>query len=102
MVNDGNKPSMVVLSPGPGNPTDFKLSKYLDLLIGLQIPVFGVCLGLQGIVKHFEGSLGILDYPMHGKSSKVTLTSSGKAEKEVYLHTYQILLKLQDIIPCME
>lgn len=84
MVNDGNKPSMVVLSPGPGNPTDFKLSRSLDLLTKLEIPVFGVCLGLQGIVEHFEGTLGILDYPMHGKPSLVSLTSNGKAEGSIF------------------
>ena len=70
----------VVLSPGPGNPTDFQLSRSLDVMTKLEIPVFGVCLGLQGIVEHFGGELGVLDYPMHGKPSTVTLTSSGKAE----------------------
>jgi anthranilate synthase len=33
--------------------------------------VFGVCLGLQGIVEHFGGELGVLDYPMHGKPSRI-------------------------------
>ena len=33
------------------------------------MPVFGVCLGLQGMVEHFGGELGVLDYPMHGKPS---------------------------------
>ncbi len=35
------------------------------------LPVFGVCLGLQGMVEHFGGTLGVLDYPMHGKTSRV-------------------------------
>jgi len=30
-----------------------------------------VCLGLQGLVEHFGGSLGVLDYPMHGKPSPI-------------------------------
>ena len=37
----------------------------------LEIPVFGVCLGLQGMVEAFGGELGVLDYPMHGKPSIV-------------------------------
>jgi len=41
------------------------------LLIEKRIPVFGVCLGLQGIVEYFGGSLGVLDVPMHGKPSVV-------------------------------
>jgi anthranilate synthase len=36
--------------------------------------VFGVCLGLQGIVEYFGGSLATLDYPMHGKSSRLART----------------------------
>jgi len=39
--------------------------------VRLGVPVFGVCLGLQGIVEAFGGELGVLDYPMHGKPSIV-------------------------------
>jgi anthranilate synthase len=67
-------PDLVVLSPGPGNPTDFGLSATLDKACALRVPVFGVCLGLQGICEHFGGKLGVLEYPMHGKPSAITLT----------------------------
>ncbi|GMH87909.1 hypothetical protein TL16_g11001, partial [Triparma laevis f. inornata] len=72
----GNKPDLVVLSPGPGNPTDFKLSSSMALLEKLNIPAFGVCLGLQGMVEYYGGTLGVLGYPMHGKPSHVTLTNT--------------------------
>ena len=39
--------------------------------VRLGVPVFGVCLGLQGIVEAFGGEPGVLDYPMHGKPSLV-------------------------------
>lgn len=42
-----------------------------------EIPVFGVCLGLQGVVEAFGGTLGVLDYPMHGKPSIVTHQGQG-------------------------
>lgn len=67
--NTSPPPDLVVLSPGPGSPSDFKLSDTIDVLINRCIPIFGVCLGLQGIVEHFGGHLGVLDYPMHGKPS---------------------------------
>ncbi len=67
----GLRPDLVVLSPGPGRPTDFTMSETLDLLLERGLPVFGVCLGLQGIVEYFGGSLGVLDVPMHGKPSVV-------------------------------
>ena len=79
LVDNGKKPDMVVLSPGPGNPTDFELSKTISLLENNQIPGFGVCLGLQGMVEHFGGELGVLSYPMHGKPSPVTLTEAGQS-----------------------
>jgi anthranilate synthase len=60
---------LVVLSPGPGRPEDFKMTETIRQALAAQIPVFGVCLGLQGIVEYFGGSLRQLDAPMHGKQS---------------------------------
>jgi anthranilate synthase len=70
-VLDELRPDLVVLSPGPGSPRDFDLSRTLDALLARGIPTFGVCLGLQGIVEHLGGELGVLDYPMHGKTSRI-------------------------------
>jgi anthranilate synthase len=64
-------PDLVVLSPGPGAPRDFDVSGTLEALLQRGLPTFGVCLGLQGIVEHFGGELGVLDYPMHGKTSRI-------------------------------
>jgi anthranilate synthase len=64
---------LVVLSPGPGRPSDFAMSETLDLLVQRRLPVFGVCLGLQGIVEYFGGTLGVLDVPVHGKPSLVRM-----------------------------
>lgn len=60
---------LVVLSPGPGKPSDFKLRETIGLCLDKGIPLFGVCLGLQGIVEYFNGKLGVLDVPVHGKQS---------------------------------
>lgn len=84
LIDEGKKPDLVVLSPGPGNPTDFALSTTISFLRENRIPAFGVCLGLQGMVEHFGGALGVLSYPMHGKPSMVTLTSSGKLPKSIF------------------
>ena len=65
-------PNLVVLSPGPGSPSDFKLKDTISALISRKIPIFGVCLGLQGLVEYFGGELGILDYPMHGKPTVIS------------------------------
>jgi anthranilate synthase len=64
-------PSLVLISPGPGRPADFGVPDTVRFCAQHGIPVFGVCLGLQGIVEAFGGVLDVLDYPMHGKQSEV-------------------------------
>ena len=66
-----HKPQLVVLSPGPGRPDQFNVRHTLEQCLAHAIPIFGVCLGLQGIVEYFGGELGTLAYPMHGKQSEL-------------------------------
>jgi anthranilate synthase len=68
---DDVKPHLAVLSPGPGTPGDFDVSGTIAALVRRQIPAFGVCLGLQGMVEHFGGALGVLHPPVHGKASRI-------------------------------
>lgn len=68
---------LVVLSPGPGCPADFNSEETIWCCLDNDIPIFGVCLGLQAIVEYFGGQLAVLDYPMHGKSSRVSLLQTG-------------------------
>jgi len=59
------------LSPGPGSPKDFDVSGTIARCLERKLAVFGVCLGLQGMVEHFGGKLAVLDYPVHGKPSRI-------------------------------
>jgi len=68
---DELKPDLVVMSPGPGSPRDFDTSGTIAAALERKLPIFGVCLGLQALIEHFGGELGVLDYPMHGKPSEV-------------------------------
>ena len=101
----------VVLSPGPGNPSDFALSTTIEFLTKNQIPGFGVCLGLQGMVEHFGGELAVLGYPMHRKPSPVTLTEAGQKNDSIFsglpttfeVARYHSLYGLSDKIPsCLD
>ncbi|MBE9078272.1 anthranilate synthase [Romeria aff. gracilis LEGE 07310] len=69
-------PDLVVLSPGPGRPSDFNLSNAIQTCVQRDIPLFGVCLGLQGIVERFGGELSLLPTPQHGKASEISVTSA--------------------------
>jgi anthranilate synthase len=74
---DDMDPSLLLLSPGPGRPSDFGLPDLVRYAVRRDVPIFGVCLGLQGIVEAFGGELGLLDYPMHGKRSLVRNSGVG-------------------------
>src|SRR5271157_5427035 len=73
-------PSIILASPGPGRPEEFGVPDLVRYAARAGIPVFGVCLGLQGMVEAFGGTLGVLDYPMHGKPSLVVHHGAGVFE----------------------
>ncbi len=60
---DSYAPDLVVLSPGPGRPSDFGCATLLDEVYARDLPVFGVCLGLQAMVEHAGGTLSLLPEP---------------------------------------
>jgi anthranilate synthase len=63
---------LVVLSPGPGKPSDFHTGRLIETALAAGVALFGVCLGLQAIVEYFGGRLGQLPTPFHGVSSPIT------------------------------
>lgn len=74
------KPDLLLVSPGPGRPVDFGVPNLVREAARRSLPVFGVCLGLQGIVEAFGGDLDVLDYPMHGKPSYIRHHNEGVFE----------------------
>jgi anthranilate synthase len=64
-------PDLVVLSPGPGRPVDFRCEELLKELDARKLPAFGVCLGLQAMVEHAGGELSLLPEPQHGKPGRI-------------------------------
>jgi anthranilate synthase len=70
-ILDDYAPDLVVLSPGPGRPCDFGCDQLLTELDARRLPAFGVCLGLQAMVEHAGGTLGLLRSPAHGKPGAV-------------------------------
>jgi anthranilate synthase/aminodeoxychorismate synthase-like glutamine amidotransferase len=64
-------PSHIVISPGPGDPSEAGISKDLILDLGPEIPTLGVCLGHQCIGSAFGGQVLLAPRLMHGKTSPV-------------------------------
>jgi len=99
-------PSLILVSPGPGRPSDFGVPDLVRRAAKLEIPVFGVCLGLQGMVEAFGGELGVLDYPMHGKPSLVRHRGVGVFEglpETFQVGRYHSLYAVREKLPaCLE
>lgn len=70
-------PDAIVLSPGPCTPNEAGVC--LDVIrdLGAQIPIFGVCLGLQSIGQAYGGKVVRSPLPMHGKVSLVSHNGKG-------------------------
>jgi anthranilate synthase component II len=69
--------SHVVLSPGPGHPSvaaDFSVGT--DVLLAGTRPVLGVCLGMQGLVTAYGGTVE-RDVPAHGEVALINHDGEG-------------------------
>lgn len=96
------KPDLVVLSPGPGRPGDFDIAQTITAALEAGSAVFGVCLGVQGIVEYFGGHLNVLPSPMHGRASNVTLDDDAIFEglpSQVELARYHSLYTDAERVP---
>ena len=72
------EPDLVLLSPGPGRPEDSGiLCEAVTAFAERDVPVFGVCLGLQAIGHVFGGEVVRADELMHGKTSFVRHQGEG-------------------------
>lgn len=76
-IFDRLDPDLVVLSPGPGNPKDFDCKATIKKARARDLPIFGVCLGLQAIAEAYGGELRHLALPMHGKPSRIRVLEPG-------------------------
>ena len=64
-------PTHLVVSPGPGRPTDAGASLELVRRLGPRVPTLGVCLGHQVVVEAFGGEVGRAKRLVHGKPSEI-------------------------------
>jgi anthranilate synthase component 2 len=64
-------PSHLVISPGPGRPSDAGATPEIVRQLSKTIPTLGVCLGHQAIVEAFGGEIGRARELVHGKACTV-------------------------------
>ena len=74
------KPELLVISPGPGNPSTAGVTLEAIDYFHDKLCLFGVCLGHQALVQYFGGTVGHAPKVMHGKPSRITHDGSGVFE----------------------
>ncbi|GEM11898.1 para-aminobenzoate synthetase [Rhodotorula toruloides] len=77
----------VVLGPGPGTPhrkEDFSWPTRLIQQVGDRVPVFGLCLGLQGLATSVGGKVVEAFAPKHGQISLVRHTSGSNEGRTLF------------------
>jgi para-aminobenzoate synthetase component 2 len=92
----------VLLSPGPGTPEDAGACFDIVKERGGEVPIFGVCLGLQAIGVAYGGVVGRADELLHGKTSLVYHEGAGVLAglKSPFTATrYHSLAIAQDSVP---
>ncbi|MEY4578294.1 MAG: hypothetical protein RL701_2997, partial [Pseudomonadota bacterium] len=95
-------PQLVVLSPGPARPDSFNMRETWRELAERDLPAFGVCLGLQGLVEFCGGTLNQLAMPMHGKASRIVCEPSALFEglpQAFSVGRYHSLYAAPDVFP---
>ena len=107
-IKDANY-NRIIISPGPGTPTDRKYfgvctDVYKD--INLQIPILGICLGMQGMACNYGANIIKAKVPMHGKTSIITHDKKGvfqNVPQEISVMRYHSLIVEEKTLPdCFE
>jgi len=75
-----SEPVLLVLSPGPGEPSKAGCLMALIKKCAGQIPMLGICLGHQALIEHYGGQVDRAEEIVHGKSSNITHSGSGAFE----------------------
>ena len=71
------KPSAIVISPGPCTPSEAGCSVEIIQQLGGELPILGVCLGHQAIAAALGGRIVRAPEPRHGRTSQIAHTAAG-------------------------
>lgn len=96
-------PELIVLSPGPGKPSDAGVCVQMVKELGEKIPIFGVCLGHQAICEAYGATVSYAKQLMHGKTSMAKLDTSSTLfqgmKPEMQVARYHSLAAVPETMP---
>ncbi len=100
-------PSAIILSPGPGKPSDAGICEEVVKKLGGKIKILGVCLGHQAICEAFGGTVSHASHLMHGKQSDASLDNSSVIFKNLpdsikVARYHSLALKKETLPECLK
>ncbi len=103
---EAQAPDKILISPGPGTPTDAGVSLSVIERFAGRIPILGVCLGHQAIGQFFGGRVVRAPVPVHGKTAEVQhdgRTIFENLEPGLRVGRYHSLIVERETLPaCLE
>jgi len=100
-------PKAIIVSPGPGRPTDAGVSLAAIEHLGDSIPIFGVCLGHQCIGQVYGADVVLAREVIHGKTSEVVHDKKGvyaglKKDRFIATRYHSLIVDKQTIPQTLE
>lgn len=97
------KPDAIVISPGPGKPSDAGICIEAIRYFKDKVPILGVCLGHQAICEAFGGTVSYAKELMHGKSSVAQIKEASllfqNIGPEMQVARYHSLAAIRESLP---
>lgn len=96
-------PKYIILSPGPGKPSEAGICIDAVKYFTGKIPIFGVCLGHQAICEAFGATVSYAKQLMHGKQSIVEIDCKSEIfkglPKKITAARYHSLAAIENTMP---
>lgn len=96
-------PDCIILSPGPGKPSQAGICEEVVHFFSGRIPILGVCLGHQAICEAYGGTVTYAKQLMHGKKSMIKINEKSRIFRElpstIEVGRYHSLAALRDTLP---
>jgi para-aminobenzoate synthetase component II len=100
------EPEYLMISPGPGNPSEAGISLEVIKTFSGVIPILGVCLGHQSIAQAYEGDVVPAEQLMHGKTSDIyhdgKTIFKGLPNPFPATRYHSLIVKRETLPPCFE
>ena len=96
-------PEKIILSPGPGKPSDAGICIAAVKKFAGKIPVLGVCLGHQAICEAYGATVSYAKELMHGKQSEIEIDVDCPIfkglDKKIVVGRYHSLAAIRKTLP---